>query len=84
MNIIIKNLNPLQRLSRFILGMSVITFVYYGTGYLGLSALLPLAAIAPLMTAAIGASLKLRTQHDQPFEHGHGHGSKPAWAASPV
>ena len=82
MNITLKNLNPVQRLSRFILGMGLITFVYYGTGYLGFSALLPLAAIIPLMTATIGSSVKLRTRHYQPFQHGHG--PKATWHTSPV
>lgn len=82
MNITLKTLNPVQRLSRFILGMGIITFVYYGSGYLGYAALLPLVAIAPLMTATVGWRLSLRTRRERTLQHRHGSG--PTWRTSPV
>jgi hypothetical protein len=48
------NLSPLDRASRTVLGFALIGIAYFGTGFLGYLALLPIVAIVPLMTAALG------------------------------
>jgi hypothetical protein len=54
MNTGAKNLSAFDRLSRLALGYALIGIAYFHGGFLGLLALLPLVAIYPMMTAAVG------------------------------
>lgn len=47
-------LSNVDRMSRTVLGFALIGLAYFATGPLGLLSLLPILAIAPLMTAAVG------------------------------
>lgn len=47
-------LSNIDRISRTALGFAMIGLAYFGTGYLGWLAVLPIIAIVPLMTATLG------------------------------
>jgi hypothetical protein len=54
MNTGLENLSNIDRLSRMLLGYALIGVAYFHGGFLGLISLLPLVAIYPMMTAAVG------------------------------